>query len=92
MADVYKTSNPTILVIFGITGDLARRKLVPALFHLHRKKLLPPLFQVIGFSRRAMLDEELQNEVKDMVKLQTGHDAAVAASFARLFIYPPGMF
>ncbi len=92
MSDVYKDQNPTILVIFGITGDLARRKLVPALFHLHRKKLLPPLFQVIGFSRRHMSDDELRNEVGEMVKIQTGHDATLGASFARMFVYRQGMF
>ena len=92
MVDVYKTSNPTILVIFGITGDLARRKLVPALFHLHRKKLLPPLFQVVGFSRRGMSDEELRAEVRDMVKIQAGGDAGMVDAFTRMFIYRQGMF
>ncbi|MEY4731101.1 MAG: hypothetical protein RL681_47 [Candidatus Parcubacteria bacterium] len=92
MEEVYKTSNPTILVIFGITGDLARRKLVPALFHLHRKKLLPPLFQVVGFSRREMSDEELRDEVREMMKVQARSDASAVDAFARLFVYRQGMF
>ncbi|MFY9462705.1 MAG: glucose-6-phosphate dehydrogenase, partial [Candidatus Sungiibacteriota bacterium] len=43
---------PTILVIFGATGDLARRKIVPALWHLFQEGKLPPPFSIIGFSRR----------------------------------------
>ena len=44
--------NLTILVIFGATGDLARRKIVPALWHLFQEGKLPPSFSIIGFSRR----------------------------------------
>ena len=39
------------LVIFGATGDLCRRKLIPALFSLHEKNLLPEDFRIIGASR-----------------------------------------
>ncbi len=42
--------HPTIFVIFGVTGDLAGRKLIPALIGLYAKKLLPSRFAVIGFS------------------------------------------
>ena len=42
---------PTILVIFGATGDLARRKLIPALFHLFSHDYLPEQFQIVGLSR-----------------------------------------
>ena len=41
------------LVIFGATGDLCRRKLIPALFSLHEKNLLPEDFRIIGASRTA---------------------------------------
>ena len=40
------------IVIFGATGDLCRRKLVPALFKLHEKKLLPDNLVIVGTSRR----------------------------------------
>ena len=42
---------PCLMVIFGAAGDLARRELVPSLFELHRKQLLPERFAVIGFSQ-----------------------------------------
>lgn len=43
---------PTIFVIFGITGDLSQRKLLPALFNLFKRDLLPKKFKIVGFSRR----------------------------------------
>ena len=52
---------PFTMVIFGITGDLAQNKLVPALFSLYHQKLLPDRFSIIGFSRRQMTHDELRN-------------------------------
>lgn len=46
------TRSPFIMIIFGATGDLARYKLVPALFDLYRKKQLPEKFYLFGFARR----------------------------------------
>ena len=43
--------DPCVIVIFGAGGDLARRELVPSLFELHRKRLLPEPFAVIGFAK-----------------------------------------
>ena len=43
---------PTIFVIFGVTGDLSQKKLLPALFTLFKKGLLPKKFSIVGFSRR----------------------------------------
>lgn len=55
---------PTTLIIFGATGDLSRRKLIPALFDLYQKTLLPAQFYIVGFSRRAFSDEEFRNFVR----------------------------
>lgn len=44
------TNQPTTIVIFGASGDLTRRKLIPALFRLCRQNLLPAPFQVVGFA------------------------------------------
>jgi glucose-6-phosphate 1-dehydrogenase len=52
---------PFTLVIFGITGDLAQNKLMPALLSLYQQKLLPDRFSIIGFSRRQMTHDELRN-------------------------------
>jgi glucose-6-phosphate 1-dehydrogenase len=48
---------PVILVIFGASGDLTKRKLLPALFHLEQNKLLPEKFAIVGVARRALGDE-----------------------------------
>jgi glucose-6-phosphate 1-dehydrogenase len=45
-----------IIVIFGASGDLTRRKLIPALYDLYIQNLLPPRFGVLGVSRTAMDD------------------------------------
>lgn len=49
-----------VIVVFGGNGDLARRKLLPALFHLYQEGLLPERFAVIGSSRRNMTDDEFR--------------------------------
>ncbi len=56
-----KKVNPTIIVIFGATGDLSWRKLVPAVYNLFLDKWIPEQFVVIGMGRSAMTDEEFRN-------------------------------
>ena len=48
---------PGVLVIFGASGDLTKRKLLPALFHLYLAKLLPDQFAIVGVARRPLGDE-----------------------------------
>jgi glucose-6-phosphate 1-dehydrogenase len=48
---------PTAVVIFGASGDLTKRKLLPALFHLEQSGLLPKEFAVVGVARRPLRDE-----------------------------------
>jgi len=52
-----------ILVIFGASGDLTRRKLIPALYELHTRNLLPDHFAVLGVSRTELSDLEFQNKM-----------------------------
>src|SRR6266851_7453918 len=47
-----RTPDPCIVVIFGASGDLTKRKLLPALFHLEQSGLLPEEFVVVGVARR----------------------------------------
>lgn len=56
--------SPSIIVIFGITGDLASRKLLPALYHLFRDNALNPQTRIIGVSRREVSVEELLGKVE----------------------------
>lgn len=57
-------SLPSSLVIFGITGDLASRKVLPALYHLLKDHLLPADFEIIGTSRQALTIDELLKNVE----------------------------
>ncbi len=58
---------PCGLVIFGASGDLTHRKLIPALFSLFRRNLLPPEFFILGCARTQMTDEEFQQKVRDAI-------------------------
>ena len=47
-----RTPDPCVVVIFGASGDLTKRKLLPALYHLEQANLLPKDFAVVGVARR----------------------------------------
>jgi glucose-6-phosphate 1-dehydrogenase len=57
-------SESTTIVIFGASGDLAHRKLLPALFNLYRKNRFPDNFQILGFARRPWDDEKFRVEME----------------------------
>jgi glucose-6-phosphate 1-dehydrogenase len=59
-----KTQDPCILVIFGATGDLTARKLIPALYNLSLDNQLPPHFACVGFARREKTHQEFRDEMK----------------------------
>src|SRR5690625_7137865 len=63
-----RIAGPSSLVIFGVTGDLARRKLMPAVYDLANRGLLPPSFALTGFARRDWTDEDFEKVVHDAVK------------------------
>jgi len=54
---------PCAMTIFGATGDLTRRKLVPALYNLECSRLLPRAFAVLGFARRPWTNDQFQDEM-----------------------------
>lgn len=56
-----------ILVIFGASGDLASRKLIPALFSLKSQKLLPDKFAIVGVGRSKLTDEEFRNKMDSAI-------------------------
>src|SRR4029077_1734158 len=56
---------PVTIVIFGGAGDLAHRKLLPALYNLRVDGLLPPRVAVVGVGRKAIADEEYRRFAKD---------------------------
>jgi glucose-6-phosphate 1-dehydrogenase len=59
--------DPCAVVIFGASGDLTKRKLVPALYNLAVSRLLPPGASVVGFARRPKTDDEFRSEQKESV-------------------------
>lgn len=63
-----RTPEPCTVVIFGATGDLTHRKLVPALYNLERERLLPPGFSVIGAARRDWTDDFFRQSLLDAAR------------------------
>ncbi|RRD47709.1 glucose-6-phosphate dehydrogenase [Tessaracoccus sp. OH4464_COT-324] len=57
-----------VLVLFGVTGDLSRKKLMPAVYDLANRGLLPPGFGLVGFARREWQDQDFAQQVHDAVK------------------------
>ncbi|MES2135370.1 MAG: glucose-6-phosphate dehydrogenase [Patescibacteria group bacterium] len=60
-------SSPTSLIIFGATGDLATKKVIPALFYLFEKEKLPAHFNIIGVSRRAMSETAFRESMEEVI-------------------------
>jgi glucose-6-phosphate 1-dehydrogenase len=58
---------PGVLVVFGASGDLTARKLMPALYRLARRGLLPPAFAVVGVARTEMGEDEFRKRMLDAV-------------------------
>ena len=63
-----RIAGPSALVIFGVTGDLSRKKLMPAVYDLANRGLLPPGFALVGFARRDWDDDDFARVVYDAVK------------------------
>ncbi len=63
-----RIAGPCAVVIFGVTGDLATKKLMPAIYDLANRGLLPPTFSLIGFARRDWADEDFGNLVLEAVQ------------------------
>jgi glucose-6-phosphate 1-dehydrogenase len=63
-----RIAGPSALVIFGVTGDLSRKKLMPAVYDLANRGLLPPGFALVGFARRDWEDQDFAQVVQDAVK------------------------
>jgi len=64
MGSERKPIGPCSIVIFGASGDLTARKLIPAFYHLCKENQMPPSFRIIGFARREKTDESWRNELR----------------------------
>jgi glucose-6-phosphate 1-dehydrogenase len=90
-----RLAQPCALVVFGASGDLTRRKLMPALYHLSQRGLLPDRFALVGVARRPLDDAAFRTEMRDAVSQfsrSDGVDPEVWEGFAAGLHYVPGEF
>src|SRR5512141_2208284 len=67
-----RVPEPCVMVIFGASGDLTRRKLIPAIFELARQGLLPSGFTIVGIGRTPMDDDSFRSYLHDAMR-ESGH-------------------
>ncbi len=90
-----KVVEPCSIVIFGASGDLTARKLIPALYHLHKEKQMPPKYRVIGFARREKTDASWREELRqalDQFSRTKPVDEKVWQEFSANLFYCQGEF
>src|SRR5271169_6441493 len=63
-----RKADPCVMVIFGASGDLTKRKLIPALLNLAAAKLLPEAFAIIGFASNDFTTETFRNQLTEDIK------------------------
>ncbi|QPN65490.1 glucose-6-phosphate dehydrogenase [Synechococcus sp. CBW1006] len=80
---------PQCLVIFGASGDLTHRKLIPALFELFRQRRLPSEFAVLGCARRPWSDEEFRSRMAEALAEDVEQHQQAWAQFASGLFYEP---
>ena len=88
---IRKTPSPCSMVIFGASGDLTARKLIPALYYLHRERLLPQGFSVIGCAKtpydNAKFREAMADAVRKFSEQPSSVDEASLRSFTESIYY-----
>jgi glucose-6-phosphate 1-dehydrogenase len=89
-----RIAGPCGMVLFGVTGDLARKKLMPAVYDLANRGLLPPGFSLVGFARRDWADQDFGRIVHDSVRehARTPFREEVWRSLSAGFRFVPGTF
>src|SRR5271167_3366918 len=90
-----RATRPVQLVIFGASGDLTCRKLLPAIYNLAQADLLPENFCVVGFARSPMTDEEFREQLRRSVADSTEirvRDTDVLEKLAERCRYVTGTF
>ncbi|KHL11287.1 UNVERIFIED_CONTAM: glucose-6-phosphate dehydrogenase [Mumia flava] len=89
-----RIAGPSCVIIFGVTGDLSRKKLMPAIYDLANRGLLPPGFSLVGFARREWEDQDFAQVVEDSVRkhARTEFREEVWKQLAEGFRFVPGSF
>lgn len=83
-----KQSESHILVIFGASGDLTKRKLIPALYELHTQQLLPEKLAVLGVSRTDLSDSDFREKMKEFLSIQPHNEKDIEAFLEHLYYQP----
>lgn len=94
MSETLKIAEPCVMVIFGATGDLTKRKLFPALFNLAKDGHLPENFAIVGVGRQEMLSEDFRDQMVRNLKDFAGEngDEKKAKWFCSRTYYTGGDF
>ena len=94
MSDSRKKADPCVMIIFGATGDLTKRKLFPALYNLAKDDFLPHTFAIIGVGRQELTTEEFRKQqLKDFQEfLPNGPDKNLIKWFQERTYYTGGDF
>ncbi len=89
-----RIAGPCSMVLFGVTGDLSRKKVMPAIYDLANRGFLPPGFSLVGFARRDWADQDFAKIVHDSVKehSRTEFREEVWAQLSEGFRFVPGEF
>jgi glucose-6-phosphate 1-dehydrogenase len=89
-----RIAGPCGMVLFGVTGDLSRKKIMPAIYDLANRGLLPPGFSLVGFARRDWADQDFAQIVHESVKqhARTEFREEVWRQLSEGFRFVPGDF
>ncbi len=89
-----RVPDPCLIVVFGATGDLTARKILPAIYNLRRAGLLPPETTVVGFSRRPLSDDDYRNLAHEALNSHSRVpvEDALWEDFAQAIFYHAGQF
>ncbi len=85
-----RTPPPCVLIVFGASGDLTQRKLLPALWALAEEQQLGPGFSMIGISRTPKTHEEFREEFREVLGPSAQDDEAALDDFLEGLFYLPG--
>ncbi|KAG7807573.1 hypothetical protein KL921_004331 [Ogataea angusta] len=92
MSSTVEFKEDTVIVVFGASGDLAKKKTFPALFGLFREGLLSSSTRIIGYARSKLTDEELKTRIKPNFKTPTEKSKAQVDEFLKMVTYISGPY
>jgi glucose-6-phosphate 1-dehydrogenase len=93
LGEAHKATTPCAIVIFGASGDLTARKLIPALYHLYQESQMPPDFRIVGVARREKTDASWRQELRqalDQFSRTKPVDEEVWQHFSQFIFYCRG--